>query len=222
MDNLLSSRKDGYRSLLAFASQAKMIYQLKQRVKQLTREKEELQQLIVGMEKRAFQKDLQLDKLQQALEDLTVRLDESKEREEEMLEAAKESKAREKKMLEAQKESKPLIESIHTYTKPGLYTAMGATLFGDLGIDIYKEVVKKAITEEEFEAWGSVIRDWMGPWLNSLLGIIISWCPTFLFIIKAAIILMVIAAPILNLTVSVWQPLREGLRKVRSFFTSNK
>lgn len=216
-----SSRKDD-RFLLASIIQAKTIRQLEEKVAALTSEKEELLQLMVLMKKRTLQKELQLDRLQQTLEALTMRLDESKAREEKMLQAAKESKVREKEMLEAQKESKPLIESIHRYTKPSLYAAMGATMIGDLAIDLLKEVVKKAIGDEGLEAWGSLIRAWIGPWLSGVIEVTVSWLPMFLLITKAAIIGLMIAAPILNLTVLVCRPLREGLRKVRRLFTSNK
>ena len=215
------SRMDWY-SLLTSYHQARTIRQLKKKVAALTHDKKELQQLIIQMEKRTQQKDQQLDKLQQALEALTARLDESKAREEAMLQAAKESKAREKEMLAAQKESKPILESIYQFTKPGLYALVGTTLIGDLTIDIYKEVIKKMIGEERLEAWGRLIRSWIGPELNAVLDTVELCFPTFLFILKTAITILVIAAPVLNLTVVVWGPLRAGLGKLRSKKASKK
>ena len=137
-----------------------------------------------------------------------------------MLQAAKNSKERDYQMLEAQRE-KQLIESIQRYTKSGVYALIGTELIGDLIIDLYKEVVKRAIGKDTWEAWGNLIRSWMA-WLSAILEVIASNFPMFLLIIKAAITIMVIAAPILNLTVLVWLTLRAGLGKLRSKRASKK
>lgn len=155
----------------------------------------------------------------QQLKLILKRCDESKAL---LLQAAHEAKERENKMLEAQRESKLLIESIQRYTKSGVYALIGTTLIGDLIIDLYKEVVKRAIGQDTWEAWGNLIRSWIGPWLSAILEAIASNFPMFLLIIKAAITIMVIAAPILNLTVAVWRALRAGLGKLRGFLASKK
>jgi len=215
------SRMDWHTFLTSYL-QAKTIHQLKKKVAALTNDKKELQQLIIQMEKRTQQKEQQLDKLQQTLEEIKTRFDESKAREIAMLQAANESKVREKEMLAAQKESKPILEAIHQYTKPGLYALMGTTLVGDFLIEIYKEVIKKMIGEERLEARGRLIRSWIGPELNAVYDTVESCFPTLLLIIKAAITILVIAAPILNLTVAVWRALRAGLGKLRSRKASKK
>lgn len=213
-----SSRQDGHSLLTSFVY-TRAIRRLKKQVAALTREKEELQQLIEESKKREQHKDQRLDKLQQLMEALQRQLDESKAQ---MLQAAKESKERDYQMLEAQRESKLLIESIQRYTKSGVYALIGTELIGDLIIDLYKEVVKRAIGQDTWEAWGNLIRSWIGPWLSAILEAIASNFPMLLLIIKAAITIMVIAAPILNLTVLVWPTLRAGLGKLRSKRASKK
>ena len=230
--NKPSSRQDGH-SLLTSFIHAQTIRRLEKQIATLRRENGKLQQLIEESKKREQHKDRRLDKLQQSIETLKRQVAESKAhmlqaakeskvREEKMLQAANESKVRENKMLEAQEESNSKMESIQQSLKSSLYAAMGSTLIGDLLIDFYKEVVKKTIGEETLEALSREIREWIGPWLSALLGTVISGFPILLLIIKAAITIMVIAAPILNLTAVVWKALRAGLGKLRSKRASKK
>jgi len=213
-----SSRQDG-RSLLTSFIHAQTIRRLEKQIATLRRENGKLQQLIEESKKHEQHKDRRLDKLQQSIETLKRQVAESKAH---MLQAANESKVRENKMLEAQEESNSKMESIQQSLKSSLYAAMGSTLIGDLLIDFYKEVVKKTIGEETLEALSREIREWIGPWLSALLGTVISGFPILLLIIKAAITIMVIAAPILNLTAVVWKALRAGLGKLRSKRASKK
>lgn len=211
MNHKSSSRMDGH-SLLTSLVYARTIRRLENEKAALASKNQRLRQLIWKL--------IICEKLKdQQLKLILKRCDESKAL---LLQAAHEAKERDYQMLEAQRESKLLIESIQRYTKSGVYALIGTTLIGDLIIDLYKEVVKRAIGQDTWEAWGNLIRSWIGPWLSAILEAIASNFPMFLLIIKAAITIMVIAAPILNLTVLVCRTLRAGLGKLRGFLASKK
>lgn len=107
------------------------------------------------------------------------------------------------------------IQLIQKYTQPTIYAMLTGSLFGDIIADFIKEVVKTWFGEETFEEIASGI-NWVLETIDPLYRLYVEGI-SFLFPMctpKAATIILLVAASILNLTASIRPRLRKkGLGK---------
>lgn len=128
-----------------------------------------------------------------------------------------ESKEREQLMLKGQKKSESMLKKLGE--NPAFLAGCGVIL-GDWANDLVKEVVKKMVSEERFEACSFAIKAFLQSFSNPVFDLISQLSPELK--IATAVVTLLAARFFLNHTATVSQPIRSGLAKLKSMFASKK